>query len=157
MRTRFYKIGLIITLSLLITNCSSDDALPKDNTAIIDQIEDRVKSGSWRITSYIDSGQNETNDYNGYNFTFNDNGSLVADNGSNTISGTWSVTDDSNSSDDDSSNDNDIDFNIFFTSPPDFEELSDDWDVVSINASKISLTDVSGGNGTTDTLVFEKN
>ena len=37
-----------------------------------------------------------------------------------------------------------------------FEELNDDWDVVSQSATKIELIDVSGGNGGTDYLTFER-
>ena len=82
----------------------------------------------------------------------------MASNGSNTVTGTWSVTDDSNSSDD-SSSDDDIDFNIFFPVPEtsDFEDLNDDWDVVSTTPTRIRLMDVSGGDGSTDMLTFEKN
>ena len=142
---------------LLLVGCGTDDTMTEDNNAVINQIADQIKSGTWRITSYIDSGNNETGDYAGYDFTFNENGSLVASNGANVINGTWSITDDSNNSNDDRSNDNDIDFNILFASPPNFEELSDDWDVVSTSTSKIDLIDVSGGNGSTDTLTFIKN
>ncbi len=152
----FFKINFVIISLLFFVGCSSDETIADDNTVVINQIEDRIKSGTWRITSYIDSGDNETGDYTGYDFTFNENGTLVASNGSTIINGTWSVTDDSNSSDDDSSDDNDIDFNISFASPPDFEELSDDWDITSTSNSKINLIDISGGNGGTDILVFEK-
>jgi hypothetical protein len=55
------------------------------------------------------------------------------------------------------SSSDDLDFNISFASPPDFEELSDDWDFISQSSSKIELIDVSGGNGGTDYLTFEKN
>ncbi|MCB0468743.1 MAG: hypothetical protein KDC64_11120 [Aequorivita sp.] len=113
-----------------------------------------AQSGSWKITYFFDSDQNETDHFTGYVFTFNNNGSLVAVKGSTTVTGTWSVTD-SNSSDDDGGS-NDTDFNIFFASPADFEDLSDDWDIISVSNSKIELTDVSGGNGGTDFLTFEK-
>lgn len=159
MINRFF-ISAVLTLSLfLITfSCSSNDSnIITDNSAEIKRISDTAESGTWRITSYIDSGQNETNDYAGYNFTFNDNGVLTSTNGSNTINGTWSVTDDSNSSNDDNSNNDDIDFNISFSTPSNFQELSDDWDIVSTSATKIDLIDISGGNGGTDTLTFEKN
>jgi hypothetical protein len=140
--------------------CSSDDddGSSNDNSQQISQIENNVESGTWRITNFNDSGQNETSDFNGYDFTFNSDGSLVATNGSNTLTGTWSVTDDSNSSDD-SSSDDDIDFNIFFPVPDDndFEDLNDDWDVVTTTSTRIELIDVSGGNGGTDMLTFEKN
>lgn len=35
--------------------------------------------------------------------------------------------------------------------------LSDDWDVLERTDTKIRLIDVSGGNGGTDYLTFEKN
>ena len=158
------NIGLILALclSILSFNCSTDDnndmQNPNNNSQQIAQIESTAESGSWRITNFNDSGQNETSDFAGYSFSFNANGSLVASNGITTLTGTWSVTDDSNSSDD-SSSDDDIDFNIFFPVPEshDFEDLNDDWDVMSFSSNRIDLIDISGGNGGTDILVFEKN
>lgn len=142
------------------STCSSDDdgSNQNDNSQEIAEIESEIESGTWRITSYIDSGNDETNDFNGYNFTFSTNGTLTATNGTTTYTGTWSVTDSSNSSDD-SNDEDDIDFNIFFPVPEsnDFEDLNDDWDIVSHNDTMLSLIDISGGNGGTDTLVFQKN
>lgn len=51
----------------------------------------------------------------------------------------------------------DIDFNIYFNLSNEFEDLNDDWDLISRSDSKIELFDVSGGNGGTDYLTFEKN
>jgi hypothetical protein len=151
---RFFISGFSTLCFFLIAfSCSSEDTVIKDNSTEIKQIIDLADSGTWRITNYVDSGNNETNDYTGYNFTFVNGGTLTASNGVNTINGTWSVTD-QNSNDDDS---NDIDFIIFFSAPPNFEELSDDWDIVSTTDTKIELIDISGGNGGTDTLTFEKN
>ena len=162
MKNRIF-VATILMLSLILTSCSSDEAVI-DNSVKIEQIKDVAKSGTWRITSFIDSGNDETNNFSGYDFTFNNDGTLTATNGSNTYNGTWSVTEDDDSSDDDSSDDdnsegssNDIDFNIFFAAPSNFEELSEDWDIVSSNNSKIDLRHVSGGNGGTDKLTFTKN
>ncbi|GAB4162375.1 MAG: hypothetical protein Tsb0033_21250 [Winogradskyella sp.] len=158
-----FNLGFILMLSLTLMSamCSSDDddGTPNNNSQQIADIEDDVQSGTWIITNFVDSGQNETSDFNGYNFTFNTNGSLVATNGTNTMTGTWSITDD-DSSDDDGSSSSDIDFNIFF--PPlsvtsDFEDLNDDWDIVTATSTRIELIDISGGNGDTDLLTFEKN
>ena len=151
--------GFICTLLifLLITSCSSNDDENSDNISQqIIQIENIVESGTWRITNFNDSGQDETSDFAGYDFTFNVDGTLLATNGTNTLNGTWSITDDS--SDDNSSSD-DIDFNIFFPVPDtnDFEDLNDDWDIVSTSSTKIELIDISGGNGDTDLLTLEKN
>jgi|TARA_R100001460_G_scaffold106608_1_gene154268 hypothetical protein len=138
----------------LAMSCDKDDDNTQQLETTVQQTQNTAQSGSWKITYFFDSDQNETNHFNGFTFTFNENGSLVGVNGSTTITGTWSVTD-SNSSDDDGGS-SDVDFNIFFASPPDFEELSDDWDIISVTNSKIELTDVSGGNGGTDFLTFEK-
>ncbi len=149
---------LMMSFSLMSSTCSSsdDDGSPGDNSAVIAQINSTVQTGTWHITSFIDSGNDETSNFNGYNFTFNSNGALVADNGSTTVSGTWSITDDDNS-DDDNSSSNDIDFNIGFSSPNDFAELSEDWHITSRTSTRIELIHVSGGNGGTDTLTFEMN
>ena len=80
---------------------------------------------------------------------------LTATNGTNSYSGTWSVTSSDDSNDDNPSSD--LDFNILFSSPADFADLTDDWDIVTYSSTTISLRDVSGGNGGTDILVFTKN
>lgn len=149
-------IILMLTISLMSMQCSSDDENnPNDNTAEIQDVINTAESGNWVVTYFFDTDQEETSNFTGYEFNFGTNGVLTASNDTNMYTGTWSVTDDSNSSDDSSSND-DIDFNISFVSPPDFEELSDDWDIVSYSSTKIELIDISGGNGGTDYLTFEK-
>ena len=148
---------LMFSLAMMSTSCSSDDDSSSNNSQQIAEIEGIAQSGAWRITNFVDSGQNETADFNGYDFNFNSDGSLVASNGTTTLTGSWSVTDDDSSSDD--SNDDDIDFNIFFPVPEsnDFEDLNDDWDVISTSSTRIELIDISGGNGGTDFLTFERN
>ncbi|MDO1500561.1 hypothetical protein Q2T40_10510 [Winogradskyella maritima] len=161
MKASFFKPMLVFfSLCLLSTTCSEDDddGSPNDNAMLIAQVTADVQSGTWRVTSYIDSGVDETNDFNGYDFTFSANGTLTATNGTTTKSGTWSVTDSSNSSDD-SNDDNDVDFNIAFSVPEsdDFDDLNDDWDLIANSSTQIQLRDVSGGDGSVDTLTFAKN
>ncbi len=160
MKKGFYlSLLIMLSFSLMSTTCSSDDddGISNDNSQQIAEIESTAQSGTWRITNFNDSGQNETSDFNGYDFSFNSDGTLVASNGTNTLNGTWSISDDSNSSS--SSSDDDIDFNIFFpvSEDNDFEDLNDDWDIVSTSSTRIELIDISGGNGGTDMLTFEKN
>src|SRR5690606_11434577 len=155
MKILLKAILVIFIYTGLAMSCDKDDNdnNQQQNTNVAQTIN-TAQSGNWKVTYFFDSDQNETNHFTGYVFTFNSNGSLVAVNGSATVTGTWSVTD-SNSNDDDGGS-GDTDFNIFFASPPDFEDLSDDWDIVSVSSSKIELTDVSGGNGGTDFLTFQK-
>lgn len=144
--------------SLILTiGCSTDDDANDPNQSTgqsAQQIANTAQGSNWRVSSFIDSGTDETNDFNGYTFDFQADGTLVASNGNQTLTGTWSVTD-SNSNDD---SDDDHDFNIFFPvdESSDFEDLNDDWDIVSVTSSRIELLDVSGGNGGTDRLVFTK-
>lgn len=140
------KLASIVIFSLLFAiSCT------KDNIDIA-KVKSNVQSGTWRITKFIDSGVDETNYFTGYNFTFNSSGVLNANNGTNNYNGTWSITD-SNSNDD---SPNDLDFNIYFNLTNNFLDLNDDWDFISQSSTKIELIDVSGGNGGTDYLTFEK-
>jgi hypothetical protein len=136
-------------LTVLLTACSSNN---EDTNLPSSEIESIAKSGTWRVTKFIDSNTDETNHFSGFNFTFQDNGVLTSSNGSINYQGTWSISSSSN----DDSND-DADFNIFFNLTNDFEDLNDDWDIISISENKIELIDISGGNGDTDYLTFEKN
>ncbi|MGK0252919.1 MAG: hypothetical protein ACI9OE_000372 [Mariniflexile sp.] len=157
MKTKFiYGLLIMLTFSLILFTCSTDDnnMNSNDNSAEIEQIKNTILSGSWQITSLIDSGIDETIHFTGYNFTFNSNGTIIASNGNETVNGTWSITNSNN----DSSSSGDIDFNIFFQSPANFnDDLSEDWEIVSKSNTKIELIHISGGNGGTDTLTFEKN
>ena len=150
---KLIPILLCVFMLNVASMCSNDDNNsnpPADPTPVINT----VNQGTWRITLYNDSGTIKTSNFTGYNFTFGSGSALTATNGSNTYNGTWSVT--SGDSNDDNPS-NDLDFNIGFTTPTNFEDLTDDWDIVTYTASKIELRDVSGGNGGTDLLTFEKN
>ena len=160
MKNPFLKaLVLMLSLSLLSTTWEDDDFSINDNLQEILEIQSNVESGTWRVTSYIDSGEDETNDFNGFSFNFESNGTVTATNESVTKTGTWSITDDDSNDDSSSSSNDDIDFNIFFQVPEtdDFEDLNDDWDIISHTNSRIELRDISGGDGSTDNLIFEKN
>ena len=136
---------------LIVVSCNKkDDNL---NINIQTEIKNNVQNGTWRISKFIDSGTDETIHFTGYNFTMNSSGVLYANNGINNYEGIWSIT--NNNSNDD--NLVDFDFNILFNLTNDFEDLNDDWDFISQSSTKIELIDVSGGNGGTDYLTFEKN
>jgi len=130
-------------------SCSKDDNNPSSKN----MVSNTVSGGSWRITYFFDTDKEETDHFSGYVFTFGSNGILTAISGVNTYTGSWNVTN-SNSSDD---NLDDLDFSISFAAPSDFEELSEDWEILSRTDNKIELRHVSGGNGGTDLLTFEKN
>lgn len=153
------KIKLISAFALFFMlttamTCNDNDDSPSNNSVDPTPVINTVNNGNWRITLYNDSGSIETNNFANYIFTFGANNVLTAVNGSTTVTGVWSVTSD-NSNDDSPSND--LDFNIAFSAPANFAELTEDWNIISYNATKIELIHVSGGNGGTDYLTFEKN
>ncbi|WP_395056076.1 hypothetical protein [Flavobacterium sp.] len=154
------KISLMAVLSLIFmisvaSMCSKDDPIPQSNPSVDPTpVINIVNNGTWRVTFYEDSGVNEISNYTGYNFTFGSSSTLTATNGTNTYTGSWSVTSD-NSGDDSPSND--LDFNISFSAPVTFVDLTDDWNILEYTTTKVRLIHVSGGNGGTDYITFEKN
>lgn len=145
---------LIVLAIILNCSCSSDDDGNSLNNNSISTVVQTTNSGTWKITKYIDSENNETADFSGYDFTFTENNILMVHKGADEIMGSWLVA--TNSSNDDSPI-NDLDFIISFSGPEKFMELTDDWEIKSSTSTKLELIDVSGGNGETDYLTFEKN
>jgi heat shock protein HslJ len=144
-------IFYLLMLSVFCYSCSNDDNSNNASNNTQAEVTQLVENNSFIITSFIDSNVDETSDFACYTFEFNNDGSVTATSQNNTYNGTWSVTQ-SNSDDD---NPNDLDFNLNFNLTNDFEDLNDDWDIVTYNSTTLELIDVSGGNGGTDSLVFQ--
>lgn len=145
-------LTIILVLSFFIINsCGSDDNSSNVNT--VTSVTNVVSLGTWKITLFNDSGTDKTSHFSGYNFTFGTGNSLLATNGTNSYTGSWSVSDDN--SDDDSIST--LHFNVVFSTPVNFAELTEDWKIIERTDTVIKLTHVSGGNGGTDYLTFTKN
>lgn len=151
-KVSFFSVLAGIFMLTTASMCSSDNnSSSQDPTPVVNA----MTQGTWRVTSFIDSNNDETAHFSGYTFIFGGSNVLTATNGTNTYAGSWSVTLDNSTDDDDPSGD--LNFNVSFASPVDFEDLSDDWDIVSQTSTRIQLIDVSGGGGGTDSVTFEKN
>jgi len=135
---------IFIATLLLFGSCNKkDDSSSTISPTVVTNI---VVSGSWKITYYWDTNHDETSAFNGYSFTFTGN-VVTAVNGGSTVTGTWTTgTDDSQTK-----------LILGFSSPASFLEISDDWHITEVSNTRIKLQDVSGGNGGTDYLTFEKN
>ncbi|MGB5497444.1 MAG: hypothetical protein WBM77_00785 [Maribacter sp.] len=150
MKLRMMFMAIALLSMGLIISCSKDDETKVEEeitAADMSEIKANVESGDWIITNYLDDDNDETINYDGYTFTFNADGILGATNGNIAVSGAWSLT---------SSDEDELDFNIFFTSPDIFEVLADDWEIKKYSSSKIELIDVSSEDSSTDYLTFEK-
>jgi hypothetical protein len=145
MKTMNVGLGVAIALIAMLTSCT------KDNNANIQvtpaTVNNTVSSGSWKITYYWNTDHEETSNYNGYAFSFSANGMLTAVKSSTSITGNWSTGMD----------DSKVKLALSFITPSEFEKLSEDWHVIEQTASHITLQHISGGNGVTDNLTFDKN
>jgi hypothetical protein len=120
-------ISLVLALTTLLFSCSNSAS---DVTSTNSQI---VSSGNWRVSSFIDSGNDETQDFSGYSFVFNTNGVITATKNSSSQNGTWTI--------DNSSNKFHIDLGPKTTANHPLGELTDDWKIVSSSNTEIRLTD----------------
>jgi hypothetical protein len=104
-----------------------------------------LTDGTWRV-SYFFNNIDETSIYNGYNFTFNSNGTVAAVNGTITIVGTWSTFVNSG-------------HDIFLLKFDDnkLDELKEDWKITEYTTTNIRLKNESSSSGETDYLYFTKN
>ena len=144
----------MLAAAAILASCSDDDNGNNNNGNITQQeLSNTVKNGSWRVTNFQEDGIDHTSDFTGYNFTFNDDNTVTATNGTNTYNGVWTVTADDDS-DDDNPNSN-PDFNLMFGAPASFAELSEDWDPIERTGNKIRLQD--DNDDATDYLTLERN
>lgn len=131
-----------------LTSCNSYDDSSDNNSNIIVQLQASIKVGTWRVSNFVEDGVNQTHHFTGYVFTFSENGTVSATNGTTTVTGTWSTSSSSSSGPKFILN-----FNV--TSGP-FEEISEDWRIESVTSVLIDLKHVSGGDGSIDLLTFAK-
>lgn len=103
-------LNVLLVFGLILTSCTKEVNDPNaiDLQADVDEISNLAQTGSWQITRFIDSGNDKTANFSGYNFSFNADGSLFADSSSENAIGNWSITlgmvDDSINSNDDCNN-----------------------------------------------------
>ena len=119
---------------------SSDDTSDDSGTSDLSSV---LTDGSWSVSTYLDDGSDETADFTAYTFLFQENGVVTADNGS-TTNGSWIIEE----------NGDKLLLDFGTTIP--LDEFNEDWEVVSASETQIELRDVSGEDGTTDTLIFAK-
>jgi hypothetical protein len=139
-----HLFNLMLASAVLISagSCSKDE----DNS-MSTQAASTLKSGTWKVTLFVDNGVDETTDFNSFNFTFANGGVVTATNNVLTATGTWSTgTDDSTPK-----------LNLAFTTPAIFTDLTEDWEILTVTSNTVSLHHQSGGGGGMDMLSFQKN
>jgi hypothetical protein len=139
MKMKMQKLFItLIGIIFIGVSCTRDAVVANTSTTL--------QSGTWRVTNFNESGVDHTSYFVGYVFDFNTNGTVVAVKDRTVVNGTWV-----------DGNDNSTPKLILnFGTVSNFNELNEDWEILEKTATKIRLKHVSGGNGTTDLLTFEK-
>ena len=133
---------LFLFLSIVVfSSCSVSDDSPSPNGST-------TVSGTWKVKSFIDNkNRDRTSYYTAYNFDFKTSGQLVVSSSSIKYNGTYSSVMDSGKQK----------FYITITTSDDeIDELNEDWILAEKTDTTIKLTNTSGGNGGTKTLIFGK-
>lgn len=124
----------LLLLAAGLAGCDDDDN-PMASQDDINRVETLVTADTFVISSFIDSGEDETNLFRCYSFSFNEDGSIVARSENDMKTGTWRLEPD----DDGPLN---LEFIIDFGPGVFFDELNDDWDVSEYTESTIALADI---------------
>ena len=137
---------------VLLTSCSDDDdGSPDLQDGIAVNSDDFI--GEWRVTRFIDDGDDDTDDLEDFTFEFRDNNDLIISNGSQSITASWSLSSDGrrltlNIDDNDADQ---ID-------PEDeLEDLDDDpWVIVSLSDEVMNLLEFDDDDNDRDELRLAK-
>ena len=145
-KTKIMKKILILLAIVTFASCSSDDDSGNVNTNEFENIKTTLPQGEWKVSKLIDGQSDHTMDFESFIFTFNGDGTVKAQNDLLTENGTWAY-DNSSSSEE---------LVLQFSEQTPFDEINDDWDIVSVTNSQIELSDISGGDGDVELLTFIK-
>lgn len=140
-KTIFIALAALVAAATLATSaCKKDD----DNSN--NPVSTVLPAGQWKITWFQEDANDETHYFAGFVFDFQGSGNVSATDGSKTVGGTWA----------DGNDDSKSKLILDFENTLHFDELDEDWEILSRTDSKIELRHVSGGNGGIDFLTFEK-
>lgn len=123
---------ILLAVVVLFSACKTEDNNVNPSGGGNNNSGVLVTGANWRVSYFYDNDKDETSYFSGYTFEFRSDNTLVANNGSNTISGTWNET---------------VDDNLprlviqLNTTNDKLDELNDDWVVESKTASEIKLKD----------------
>jgi len=105
-----------------------------------------LRLGTWRVGYYTMNGTNETSRFNGYNFTFNMDSSVIVQKESNTITGLYEA----------SNGNSNTQLNLYFGEDP-LVDLNKDWKVLRLNGTLIEMENTTNQQQIPGNLHLQKN
>lgn len=136
------KLLFVPFILMLFIACTNSDTTSDPKADLAAQTQMIIKN-DWVVSYYLDSGKDETSDFNGYRFTFNPDGKFTATFESNIYTGSWSLLEGS-SSQDDSGNHSDDSLSrltISVSGNKQMDDLNHKWVVDKITETEIWLRD----------------
>jgi hypothetical protein len=145
------KDKLFIALLLLLVACNDDN---NDNSGgsyapnLTTQLNNDLPGDSWIITEFIDD--DETDEYDGFTFDFAPDSTLTATRTSDStvVIGTWFTLFDDGQTE--------LWINFPNSGDPRFDELTEDWCLISANDQLIRLREDDDNDDDDDLLRFER-
>ena len=140
--------NLILLFSIItLASCSSDDAPGDVITNEFERIKIVLPQGSWKVSTLVDGNDDNTTAFESFIFTFNEDGTVVSETDLYAETGQWSYR---------STSQDGEQLILEFSNTTPFEEITDDWTIVSVTNSQVELSDDGDVEGDTNFLVFKK-
>jgi hypothetical protein len=125
-------VSVILVSTCFIFACTKDQAVQTDSASGAQELSEVILEGPWVIALFIDDGDDETDSFEDYSFSFQAGGNIVATSsqGGQEVQGTWRSRFD----------DGRVQLTLDFTNGgEDFDELEEDWYLIEANDDRIRL------------------
>jgi hypothetical protein len=147
--SKFY-ISIFVLLFLTFSSCKKEDVNatnPATDSTSTPQIDNTpMQQGKWKVILFQEGSNVETASFSGYEFTFQDNGGVVAQKDARRVTGGWIM----------GSGNRYGKFILAFGQTDPFEDISEDWTILEKTPTRLRLEHISGGDGSKELLTFEK-
>ena len=137
---------LILVGFVIFASCSSDDS-KEDQFGQFEDIKLILPQGEWKVGKFLKDEVDKTANFESFVFTFNSDGNVLAQNDLFSEKGTWLYVNEV---------ENQEILVLTFSQIEPFEDINEDWQIVSISPSKIELIDKGSNPQDTKLLSFLK-
>jgi hypothetical protein len=148
---KLYKFMLPLLAGLIFFACDNDDDGASPTNMDSQMIATEEVTGEWRVTLFRDDNEDETDDFAGLTFEFQDNGDLIISDGSRSITAQWAITNNNRLIQIDIDDD---DLGVF-DDRDELEDLDEDWEVIEKNSNLLYLREDDDDNER-DEVRFER-
>jgi len=153
------SIYIALSYPISLTDSNGNSIVINSNNQLEDFIDNAIDdcddsgvvtpfnlTGTWHVSYYFEGDDDETNNYNGYDFTFFVGGNIEVEKNGNYSNGLWTKYIDGGQ-----------DWLELDFDDSDLGDLEEDWRIIEYTATQLRLKHTSGGGGDTEYLNFTRN